>query len=156
LPAAILAINNRDARPSRLSPFFLTHGYHTEPIQVKDIDQPSPVNSQQGSSEAFVRKLQEVTEFVQAAIAAGQQYMEDSANRQRDAAERFQVSDKVWLNLRNFKTQRPTRKFDWLHAKYTVTAVITLHVVELDLPGKQFRRFHVDLLQRAANDLLPS
>jgi predicted aspartyl protease/transposase InsO family protein len=156
LPAAMLAINNRDAGPSRLSPFFLTHGYHAEPIQVKDIDQPSPVNSQRGSGEAFVRKLQEVTEFVQAAIAAGQQRMEDSANRQRDAAERFQVGDKVWLNLRNFKTQRPTRKFDWLHAKYTVTAVITPHVVELDLPGKQFRRFHIDLLQRAANDPLPS
>ena len=78
----MLAINNRDARPARLSPFFLTHGYHAEPIQVKDIDQPSPVNSQQGSGEAFVRKLQEVTELVQAAIIVGQQRMEDSANRQ--------------------------------------------------------------------------
>ena len=53
----MLAINNRDAGPTRLSPFFLTYSYYTEPIQVKDIDQPSLVNSQQGSGEAFVRKL---------------------------------------------------------------------------------------------------
>ena len=69
-----------------------------------DIDEPAPVNSQRGNGEAFIKKLQEVTEFVQAAIAAGQQRMEDSANHQRDAAKRFQVGDKVWLNLRNFKT----------------------------------------------------
>ena len=80
LPAATLAINNRDAGPARLSPFFLTHGYHAKPIQVMDIDEPAPVNSQRGNGEAFVKKLQEVTEFVQAAIAAGQQRMEDSAN----------------------------------------------------------------------------
>lgn len=34
--------------------------------------------------------------------------------------------------------------------------MISPHVVELDIPRKQFRRFYVDLLQRAATDPLPS
>ena len=100
----MLAINNRDTGPTRLSLFFLTHGYHAEPIQVNEVIEPSPEGSQRGRGEAFVRKLQEVTEFVQAIIAAGQQHIEDSANHRQDAAERFQIGDKVWLNLQNFKT----------------------------------------------------
>jgi hypothetical protein len=156
LPVAMLAINNRDTKPTGMNPFFITHGYHVDAIQLHDITDPSPENSQRGQAEAFIRKLQETTEFVQAAIAAGQHRMEETANQRRSAAEQFQVGDRVWLNLRNIKTQRSSKKLDWLHAKYRVTRVINSHAVELDVPGHIYPHFHVDLLQRAATDPLPS
>lgn len=59
------------------------------------------------------------------------------------------------MDLRNFKTLRPSKKLDWLHQKYRVTKVISSHVVELDVPGATYPRFHVDLLKRAREDPLP-
>ena len=146
LPVGMLAINNRNTTPAGLSPFFITHGYHIDAIQMKEIEDPSPATSQRGNAEAFIRKLQEVTEFTQAAIAAGQQRTEDAVNKHRTPAEQFQVGDKVWLNLRNIKTQRPSKKLDWLHAKYTVKKLVGSHTVELDVPGEIHPRFYINLL----------
>jgi hypothetical protein len=36
LPIAELAINNRDSVLIGVSPFFLSHGYHVEPLEVTD------------------------------------------------------------------------------------------------------------------------
>ena len=46
-------------------------------------------------------------------------------NRKRDPAPNFQVRDRVWLDLRNFKIDRPYKKLAKLHAKFTVMKVIS-------------------------------
>ncbi|KJZ69951.1 hypothetical protein HIM_10659 [Hirsutella minnesotensis 3608] len=61
----------------------------------------------------------------------------------------------VWLSMANYRSPRPCKKLDWLHHKYTVTKVISSHVVELDVPGSIHKRFHVDLLRRAHQDPAP-
>ena len=43
LPTAQLAINNRNNSTSGLSPFFLEHGYHVEPIQQISSERPNPL-----------------------------------------------------------------------------------------------------------------
>jgi hypothetical protein len=92
---------------------------------------------------------------MQAMIAASQQQQEEAANSKRQPAERFEVGDKVWLSMANYRSPRPCKKLDWLHHKYTVTKVISSHVVELDVPGSIHPRFHVDLLRRARQDPAP-
>ena len=62
----------------------------------------------------------------------------------------------MWFSLRHVKTDRPSRKLDWLQARYTVTAVPTPLTVTLDLPGGLHKTVHVDLVERAATDPLPS
>lgn len=154
LPGAMLAINNRDSGLG-LSPFFLTHGYHVDPIAQVEPDATAPGKPQE-KAQAFVARLTDATEFAQAAMASIQERMEESANRSRSAAVRYQVGDLVWLNLRNIQTPQLKKKLAWVHAKYRVTAVPSSHVVELDVPTGIWPRFHVDLVRPAATDPLPS
>jgi len=157
LPACMIAINNRRSSSTGQSPFSLTHGYDIEILQLEE-PEPSATTNNKGTQQgqAFVDRLKEATEWAQAAIAATQQRQEQSANQHRDPAENFRVGDKVWLDLKNIRTQRPSRKFDWLHVKYTIIEVMSSHSYKLDVPLGIHPVFHVDLLKRANNDPLPS
>jgi hypothetical protein len=155
LPTAMLALNNRNSSVTGASPFFLTHGYHVEPVQR--VERISPKNSPAADAETFVQRIQEAQEFAQAAMAWSQQRMEDDANRSRQAAEVLKKDDKVWLNLKNISTPQLSKKLSWTQAKYTIKRQISPMVYELaDLPTGIHNRFHVDLLRRAATDPLPS
>ncbi len=94
--------------------------------------------------------------MAQAAMAVAQQRQEEYTNCQWQPAHQFHVGDKVWLNLKNITTDRPCKKFDWIHAKYTVTRVVSSHVYELNVPRQIHRRFHVSLLRPAATNPFPS
>lgn len=87
-------------------------------------------------------------------MAWRQQVVEDTANHGRQQAENFK-GDRVWLNLKNIVTPRPSKKFAWLHTKYRRVKVIFSHVVELDFPSNIHPWFHVDMLKKAAEDPLP-
>jgi hypothetical protein len=155
LPTAMLALNNRNSSVTGLSPFFLTHGYHLEPVQR--VERMSPNSSPAADAETFVQRIEEAQEYAQAAMAWSQQRMENDANRSRQAAETLKRGDKVWLNLRNINTPQLSKKLSWTQAKYTVEKQISPMVYELaDLPSAIHNRFHVDLLRRAATDALPS
>ena len=76
--------------------------------------------------------------------------------RARQPAEQFCIGDKVWFCLKNVKTDRPSKKLDWLNAKYTVTEVVGSHAYRLDTPPGIRNVFHVSLLRRAGDDPLPT
>ncbi|KAI0993806.1 hypothetical protein K3495_g14378, partial [Podosphaera aphanis] len=156
LPTAQLAINNRDSTVSNLSPFFLEHGYHADPIELKSPPIKGTKSSPGKRAENFVTRILEAQEFAAAAMAVAQQAMEEQANRKRAPSTKYQVGDKVWLSLKNIATPQPKKKLAWVNAKYSVTKVISPHVVELDVPSKVWPRFHVELLRKASQDPLPS
>ena len=55
---AELAINNRDAHSTDVSPFFLMHGYHIEPLQLEET--PRDVQKPRGpiqQADLIVRQL---------------------------------------------------------------------------------------------------
>ncbi|KAI1002406.1 hypothetical protein K3495_g5798 [Podosphaera aphanis] len=153
-PSAQLAINNRDCAGAGLSPFFLDHEYHAEPVQqVSLIDKAltPPIKR----AENFVTIIREAQEYAAAAMATAQQLMEENSNKKRSSAPVLRVGDKVWLNLKNIHTPQP-KKLAWVNAKYSVTREISPHVVELEVPSQICPRFHVDLLRKASSDPLPS
>jgi len=73
-------------------------------------------------------------------------------------AEPFKVGDKVWLDGRNIRTQRPSKKLDdrWF-GPFPVQKVISRNAYRLKL-DRNFRRvypvFHVSLLRRWTPDLI--
>lgn len=154
---AELAINNRPSSSTKVSPFFLTHGYHLEPIEIKEnITQSDDSDNPIARGERLVTKLKETRDFAQAAIAAAQLQQERFANENRSPAHRFRPGDKVWLHLGNIKTIRPSKKFDWIHAKYEIIEPIGTHAYRLNTPPGIHNIFHVSLLKPVSNNPLPS
>ena len=108
------------------------------------------------AGETFVNRLRDATDWAQSAIAVAQETQQDQTNRRRQAAPVYKQGDRAWLNLRNVRSQRPSKKLDWLHAQYTVEEVPTPHTVRLNVPTSIHPVFHVEPIRPAATDPLPS
>lgn len=155
LPAAQLAINNRDTSTIGLSPFFMTHGFHMDPIQeVEEFDKKK--KSPSARAEEMVNRLREATEWAREAMATAQATQEDAANKVRAPSELFKVGDRVWLKMANIKTTQLSKKLGWVHAKYTVTRVVSSHAVELNVPQGIHPVFNCEDIRLCASDPLPS
>jgi transposase InsO family protein len=162
-PMAQIAINGRDATSTGVSPFFLQHGYHVDPLQLETpqgADRKkynSEERSEREKAEMIVAKFRDVFDLVQASMAEAQVEQEKQANKHRKEAKNYKVGDKVWLRLdKQYSTGRESRKLDWKNAKYTVIEVVDSHSVKLDTPPGHHPVFHVERLRLANTDPLPS
>lgn len=83
---------------------------------------------------------------------------EGYANDYRHPAPAYKVGDLVWLDARNLRTLRPSRKLDWKHqGRFTIKRVISPYAYELDLPSTMRCHpvFHVSLLDPVSTDAHP-
>jgi len=145
-----------------MSPFFLSHGYNPSPFEAAtdqavtlpqgDKTRESPVQI----AESIVQKLKDAVQWANASLSFAQQESERQANRRRSPAPVYRKDDLVWLNLKNMRTDRPSKKLDWRNAKYRVLEVRGTHNVKLDVPEGIHPVFHVDLIRPAGRDKLPS
>jgi transposase InsO family protein len=160
LPMAQLAINGRDAVSTGVSPFFLDHGYNVEPLEIEELDHgataANTAQSPKDRANAIIMKMKEATDMAQSELAAAQQRQEEYSNRSRSASPRYAVKSKVWLDLQNVRTDRPSRKLDAQYAKFTVLEAIGSHAYRLDTPPGIHNVFHVSLLRPATDDPFPS
>jgi hypothetical protein len=159
-PVIELMVNARTAASTGFSPFYLSHGYELSPFpepigELAQGDEYDEALSMQERGQSVVARIHQAMSRAQAAMAYAQAQQETQANRHREAAPRYKVGDQVWLDLKNIKTTRRSKKLDWKHAKFTVLKVIDPHSVQLDVPG-QTKEFHVDLLRPASSDPFPS
>lgn len=157
LPTAQLALNGRYHSGLGMSPFFATHGFEApSPVSLK----PEPAENRKLATatraKLFVERMKKVSDLCEASMAATAQEQEESANKNRTPAPIYRKGDKVWLDLRNYKTNRPKKSLDARHAKYTVSDVLSPVSVRLSgIPSNIHPVFHTDLLRPASEDRLP-
>jgi len=106
-------------------------------------------------ADRILRKLKELREWAQAAMATAQEAQEKAVNRGRVQAPTYRVGDKVWLSLENIATDRPLKKLDAKYAKYTVIEIVSSHSYRLDTPPGIYNVFYIRLLKPAKSSPLP-
>ena len=67
-PVAQLALNNRDSPRNGMSAFYLTHGYHVEPIQQVKVTARAETKDPAARANAFVGRLWEGQELARVAM----------------------------------------------------------------------------------------
>lgn len=160
LPAAQLAVLNRDAASTKMSPFFMMHGYNPElglNIDLPDLtDGPAPENPIDAASQK-IQKTQDAIEFAAACMTYAQQQQEKASNRHREAAPAYKPGDKVWLDLRNIRVENPRKKkLCELHGMFTVREAIGTKAYRLDVPDDIHNVFNTSLLRPVSDSPLPS
>lgn len=156
---AQLAINSREAASTGLSPFFLEHGYHFEPL---DLHEPAKIalarvqRTQRERASQIADKMAESLDSARVELSDAQQQQEAYTNTRRDAAPDNRVGQKVWLDIRDVRSDRLSHKLGPQHAKFTITKKINANAYRLDTPPGSHSVFHVWRLRPAADDPFPS
>lgn len=155
LPYAEFSANSMKSETTGMTPFFANYGYHPrlgiEPYEIPD----TPAARQ---ADTFVDHMSIILKFLREQTLLAQARYEDSANRYRSTAPRFDKGQLVWLNAKNLKTLRPKKKLDWKNlGPFPIAEVLGPYTYRLDLPDSLTIHdvFNVDQLYLAANDPLP-
>ena len=158
LPMAKFADNNADSAATTLSPFFMNHGFHPQMSFGPD---PTSYEATQQCLQAqsageLTAKMDEILVFAKKHISEAQEVMSRQANKHRKDVD-YEIGDMVFLNSRNIKTQRPSKKLDdKMLGPFKIVAKVG-RAFWLELPRTMLIHnvFHPSLLRKAATDPLP-
>ena len=98
-----------------------------------------------------------IMEHLQEEIFRAQHRQQEYADGKHQLAPIFKVGDKVWFNVQNITTQRPSHKLDHRRiGPYKIIKVISPYAYKLQFPAsmKYHPVQHVSLLDLAGNDPL--
>jgi hypothetical protein len=109
LPTAQFAANNQVSETTKLSPFFTLYGIN--PKCSFDLDNKTEFPEEEKAQEA-AKRLAEIHDFAKAEMRYAQDRFSEAADKSRMPAPLFKPGDRVWLDGRNLRTQRPSRKLE--------------------------------------------
>src|SRR2546430_15214653 len=85
----------------------------------------------------FADRMKQLTELLRNELTYAQALQEWHVNKGRAPAWNFKEGDKAYLNTRNLRTQRPSKKLDWKFVDpYTIKKKLSAYAYELELPPK--------------------
>ena len=146
-----------------MTPFFANTAQHprSEITPSRSVHSPdsSDVNTQQKLADKFVDQMQALNNFLRENMKTAQAFYEKHANRHRSPPPRYQVGDLVFVNAKNIKTKRPSKKLDWKNlGPFRISKIISSHNYLLELPSnlKSIHPvFHTCLLRPEPNNPIP-
>ena len=98
--------NDKASSATSQSPFFTNTGYHP----WKGIE--NRVETRNEDAGDFANKMKKIRDEAAAALEKTQKTMKKYYDAKRRDAPVFKVGDKVWVEGKDIKTDRPTKKFD--------------------------------------------
>ena len=130
LALAEFTYNNRIQSSTRQTPFMLNNGRHprmgTEPFRKSKVD----------GVDQFVDKMTLMRQEATSALHKAADDMAKFYDRTHGQAPSYQVGDKVWLDGKDLRTNRPNKKLDdRRYGPFTVIEVIGPNSYKLGLPA---------------------
>lgn len=158
LPTAQFEANNTVSETTGISPMMACYGQNPR----MGFEPPTGINRmglqamQARQANDMVEKMSELTEYIREEMLWAQALQQEYANRKRQPAPAYKIGDSVWLDARNIRTKRQSKKLDWKNlGPYKISKVVSSHAYRLDLPDSMkllHPVFHVSLLRPAPND----
>jgi RNase H-like domain found in reverse transcriptase/Reverse transcriptase (RNA-dependent DNA polymerase)/Integrase zinc binding domain/Integrase core domain/Aspartyl protease/Chromo (CHRromatin Organisation MOdifier) domain len=155
LPLAEFANNNHDSETTGISPFFADTGYHPR----MGFEPPS---NQGGTpsleADEFATHMQEIIQHCQEEMTLAQAKYAEHTDDRRSPAPSYQPGDMVFLDARNLRTHRPSRKLDFKNqGPFPIVERISPYAYRLDLPNTMQVHpvFHTSLLSPAGTNPHP-
>lgn len=130
LPIAEFAYNNAPHSATQVSPFFANYGYN--PKATLSLD----VSVRDSNAHDFSKSLSELHDYCRKQIAVSQLQYQVPADRHRSPIpESFAPGNFVWLNSKNIKTRRPSKKLDHKRlGPFKIIKKVSENAFRLDLP----------------------
>ena len=150
--------NNTVNATTGMSPFFADTGFHPRTgFEIQDPPQKGlSTNAIQSilNADSIVDHMQNITEQLRINALWMQNQQVENSNQHRSDAPLFKVGDLVYVDTRNWRTERPTKKLDDKYAgPWKVTRIVPgSKAIEVDLPSDLkndgvFNVFHPNLLR---------
>lgn len=164
LPMAEFSANNHVNATTKMTPFFVNYGFHPRfsfeaPYTQGALEQNPRVRGLKSTAAEISSRMEQINKHCCIEqMTLGQARIEGFANVTRQPAPNYQVGDKVWLDARNIKTQRPSKKLDYKSlGPFEVIQRIGPTSYKLDLPMSMHIHpvFHSWLLRLDPNDPVP-
>jgi hypothetical protein len=106
---AEFSANSLSSETTGITPFFANYSFYPrlgiEPHEVPDIPAAR-------RADTFADYMSTILEFLREQTLLVQARYEDSTNRSRSIAPKFEVNQLVWLNIKNIRTLRLRKKLD--------------------------------------------
>src|SRR5699024_6724482 len=121
------------------------------------IDKTLPRDRQfsQEDAQRMARQMENIWKTIQQNVKNSQERQKNAADKHRREPD-FQVGDHVWLSMKHYKSERPSKKLDnQMIGPFRITEQVG-HAYRLDLPPTMRIHdvFSPDKLRKAANDPL--